>query len=110
MKRRLSKNSRITVRCAAITLFILILVFLALYFMGQAYTAMEMTVFERSSEAFFISGWDEFSLFGKVYNLPIMTVSSKIYDFLSQYAPGIIKLHGFCINSAEELVVNLFDF
>ena len=102
MKRTISNNSRLCFRSAAVTLFMFFCAFTAVWYMGSAYSAMQMTAFGNDLPAFFISDWDEFTLFGKSYHIPVMTAAQKVYDFLHSYSPGIVKLIGYALDGIEE--------
>lgn len=108
MKIRSFYNSRLIIRSAAVTFFMLTCAFFAFYFMGHAFSKMEMTTFERQTEAFYIVDWDKFSIFGKEYYIPVMTIFDKIYKLFNSYCSGIIKLLGIAYSSVEELIKSMF--
>lgn len=108
MKKTISKNSRLVIRSAAVTMFMISCVFTTFLLMGYAYSAIQMTAFGNDTPAFIISDWDEFTVFGTSYHVPVMTSAEKVYNFAYAYSPGIIKLIGFAINGAENLLNSIF--
>lgn len=105
--KRISKNNRIIIRSTLLTLFIILCIFTAFLFMGIAFTEMQATVNGKGYSALYMVDYDVYSVFGKEYNVPVMTLFNKLFDYFRSYSPGIIKLIGMLLNTADELIVNL---
>ncbi len=103
---RITKRKRIILRSAAITSYILMCLMLAVVFMGRVFNVVETNGFNSGLIAFSVINDREFMIFGKIVDFPIIEIGKKIYSVVYNYAPGIIKLLGFAVNGAEELIGN----
>lgn len=102
-----NKNTEISFRAGLITAYILICLFLAIYFMGKVYNAIELTAFGNQTEFLQRVGTDEYVVFGKNIYFPIVSYTEKVCWFIKAYSPGIIKLLHFGVCKIEELIVFL---
>lgn len=103
---RTIKDSRTIFRTFCITMFMIICASVGLVVVGHIFSVVEMNAFGNHKLAFGIVNDEEFIIFGNKVRFPIIKVFIYIYDFIRQYAPGIIKLLGFAVNGAEELIEN----
>ncbi|MBE6798758.1 MAG: hypothetical protein E7525_03135 [Ruminococcaceae bacterium] len=105
---RISKRNRTTLRTMYVTLFMIFCVGFGLIAVGRIFGVVEQNAFGNTASAFQILNDEEFILFGNKIRLPIIAFFGRVSDFVKQYAPGIIKLLGFAINGAEELIEKAF--
>lgn len=103
---RISKRNRVTLRTAYVTFFMILCGATAVILMGHIFNVVERNGFGNNMSAFKIVGDKGFIVFGKYIHLPVIAVFENISEFFKEYAPGIIKLLGFGVNGAEELIEN----
>lgn len=101
---RIVKKYEITVRSAIVTSFILACGLSAICLMGEVFSVVEQNAFGNKVAAFEILDNKRFSIFGQEVYFPIIAAFEKISHLIKEYAPGIIKLLGFAVNGAEELI------
>lgn len=104
---RISNRNKTTVRTMLVSLFMIFCAVAAIIASGYVFTIVEENAFGNKAAAFKILNENEFVLFGNTVKLPIISGFIKVKEFITRYAPGVIKLLGFAINGAEELIENV---
>lgn len=96
-----SKN-KIMFRTMLVTLGVIALCFIAFYFIGIAFKNTEKIAYNRNSELFEIVDKDKFSLFGKEFSLPIISVAEKLKEIFLKYSSGLLRVFSYVINGIKE--------
>ncbi len=102
--KKLIYRHRIFLRAFLITAFMLLCVSTIITACGYVYTVIENNAFGHNVTAFSVTSKDYVQVFGKEVYLPVVSVSESIGGFVEKYCSGAIKLLGFAINTAEELI------
>ena len=76
---------------------------------GYVYTVIEHNAFGHNVTAFSVTSKDYVEVFGKEVYLPVVSVCEGVGGFVGKYCSGAIKLLGFAINTAEELIKQLIN-
>ncbi len=100
---------RIFFRAFLVTAFMLLCVSTVVTACGYVYTVIEYNAFGRNVTAFSVTSKDYVGIFGREFYLPIVSVYESISGFVGKYCSGTVKLLGFAINTAEELLNQLIN-
>lgn len=92
-----------TLRAGVITFYMLSCCVVALWFMGQIYSTIELTAFGTETRFLERVGTDEYLFFGKQIYFPIVSWYDKAAAFAKVYCSGIIKLLNLAIGKIKEL-------
>lgn len=90
------------IRSALVTFFMLTCALTAVYFMGVAYSAMEMTVTGKEVKFFDITE-NEVSFFGKSFKFDFELLTAGLKKAAAYFSGGIIKLLAIVKNGCGEL-------
>ncbi|MBO5908363.1 MAG: hypothetical protein J6Q67_01045 [Clostridia bacterium] len=105
MKRKKQyKGLKIMLRTAFITMFVICCGVVAIYFMGNVYSAVEQTAFGRESKAIEFKTNNTVTFFGKDYYFPVYSFIEKVIHIFKKYSPGTVKLLGGLVETVEELI------
>ena len=91
-------------RTAFVTMFVIFCGVVAVYFMGNVYSAIEQTAFGRDSKAIEFKTNNTVTFFGKDYYFPIYSVIENGIHIVKKYSPGTVKLLGGLVETVEELI------
>lgn len=98
-----TEKFKTTLRAGVITFYMLLCCVVALWLMGQIYTAVEFTAFGIETRFLERLGTDEYLIFGKQIYFPIASWCDRVVAFIKTYCPGIIKLLNLAIGKIKEL-------
>lgn len=85
-----------------ITLGVILLCFIAFYFIGVAFSNTEKIAYNRNSVIFEVVDKDKFSLFGRKFSFPLMTVTEKVKEIFLRYSSGLLRIISYAINGIKE--------
>lgn len=100
---------RIFFRAFLVTAFMLLCVSTVVTACGYVYTVVEHNAFGRNVTAFSATSKDYVKIFGREFYLPVVSVHESVSGFIVKYCSGTIKLLGFAINTAEELINKIIN-
>ncbi len=107
--KKLIYRHRIFLRAFSVTAFMLLCVSTVVTACGYIYTVVEHNVFGHNVTAFSVTSKDYIEVFGREFYLPVISVWEGVSGFVGGYCSGTIKLLGFAINTAEELINKLIN-
>lgn len=95
---------RIFLRAFSVTAFMLLCISTVVTACGYVYTVIEHNAFGHNVRAFSVTSKDYVEFFGNEFYLPVVSIYESISGFVGKYCSGTVKLLGFAINTAEELI------
>ena len=90
------------IRTMLITLSVILLCFIAFYFIGIAFKNTEKIAYNRNSAAFEVVDKDRFSVFGKEFNFPIISIAENLKEIFSKYSSGLVRIVSYAVNGIKE--------
>ena len=100
---------RIFLRAFSVTVFMLLCISTIVTACGYVYTIIEHNAFGHYVTAFSVTSKDYVEVFGREFYLPVISLWEGVSGLVSRYCSGTIKLLGFAINTAEELIKQLIN-
>ena len=107
--KKIIHRHRVFFRAFLVTAFMLLCAGVVVTACGYVYTVVERNAFGRNVTAFSVTSKDYVGIFGREFYLPVVSVYESVSGFIVKYCLGTIKLLGFAINTAEELINNLIN-
>ena len=97
--------------CAfCITMFMLLCAGAVIAACGYIYSVVEYNAFGREVAAFSMEAKDYIGFFGEEFYFPLVSVYEHVSGFFKLYCSGIIKLLGYAVALAEELIMRLIGY
>ena len=89
-------------RAMLVTLGVIVLCFIAFYFIGVAFSNTEKIAYNRNSVIFEVVDKDKFSFFGKEFGFPLMSIAEKIKLLFLKYSSGLLRIVSYALNGIKE--------